>query len=73
LHGASPAAEVLPDRGQGDVHDPDIEHDHELRRAQQYEDNSFMGVSHVQCLSVYSSPSRRGGVVGGVDTARREN
>jgi hypothetical protein len=33
LHGALPDAEILLDRGKGDVHDRDIEHDHELRCA----------------------------------------
>jgi hypothetical protein len=37
-------AEILLDRGQGDVHDRDIEHDHELRRARQDEDHSFICV-----------------------------
>jgi len=44
LQGALPDAEILLDRGQGDVHDRNIEYDHELRRARQYEDDSFAGV-----------------------------
>jgi hypothetical protein len=33
LQGALPDAEIALDRGQGDIHDRDIEHDHELGRA----------------------------------------
>jgi hypothetical protein len=41
LQGALPDAEILLDRGQRDVHDRNIEHDHELRRARQDEDHSL--------------------------------
>jgi hypothetical protein len=44
LQGALLDAEILLDRGQGDIHDRDIEHDHELRRARQREDDSFTGL-----------------------------
>jgi hypothetical protein len=44
LQGALPDAEILLDRGQGDVHDRDIEYDHELRRARQDEDHSLVCV-----------------------------
>ena len=39
-----PMPRSLLDRGQGDVHDRDIEHDHELRRARQDEDHSLICV-----------------------------
>jgi len=33
LQCALPDAEIALDRGQGDIHDRNVEHDHELRRA----------------------------------------
>jgi hypothetical protein len=44
LQGALPDAEIVLDRGQGDVHDRNVEHDHELRRARQDEDHFLVCV-----------------------------
>src|SRR5262249_49911616 len=44
LQGALPDVEIPLDRGQGDIHDRDVEHDHKLRHAYQKEDDSFVGV-----------------------------